>query len=206
MANNSIKSTIQDLEDLFEVLNSKYFNGELKKPIITVAPDNTKHGSYGWCTNYEAWKDSEEGYFEINICAEYLTRPFTEVAGTMLHEMVHLYNTINGVKDCSRGGTYHNKKFKDAAETHGLNVEESAKYGWSITCLNKDAINEVEDFMGFIGKQSFDIHREVLPKEKKKGGKSSSRKYVCPVCGTIVRATKEVKIICADCDVMMVEE
>ena len=31
--------------------------------------------------------------------------------------------------------------------------------------------------------------------------KPITRKYVCPVCGMIVRATKEVHIKCGDCDV-----
>ena len=35
--------------------------------------------------------------------------------------------------------------------------------------------------------------------------KSSSRKYVCPNCGCIIRATKEVHIICGECEVEFVE-
>ena len=36
--------------------------------------------------------------------------------------------------------------------------------------------------------------------------KQSSRKYVCPVCGCIIRATKEVHVICGDCNVEFEEE
>lgn len=28
-----------------------------------------------------------------------------------------------------------------------------------------------------------------------------SIKYVCPVCGTIIRATRQVNVKCGDCDV-----
>lgn len=200
MKDNSLQITIQELEDLFEVLNGKYFESELSKPVITVSPDSTKK-SFGWCTSYKAWqhKDGGEGYYEINICAEHLARPFEEVAGTMLHEMVHLFNLQNGIQDCSRGGTYHNKKFKTAAEAHGLNVESNEKYGWCVTSLNEDALNEVTEFMGFIGKTSFNLYRQPEAEKEKKGGKSSSRKYVCPMCGAIIRATKEVKVVCGDC-------
>ena len=208
MASKSLKNTIQQLEDLFGIFNYKYFNGELSKPVITVSPDTTK-GAYGWCTSYKAWKeaaDHESGYYEINICAEYLSRPYEEVAGTMLHEMVHLYNLENGVKDTSRAGTYHNKKFKEAAEKHGLIVENDPKYGWCKTELTVESLMEVHDFMDSIGRNSFDLYREPV-KEKKKGGKkSSSRKYVCPCCGMIVRATKEVRVKCFDCDELMIEE
>lgn len=36
--------------------------------------------------------------------------------------------------------------------------------------------------------------------------KQSSRKYVCPMCGCIIRATKEVHVICGDCNVEFEEE
>ena len=29
--------------------------------------------------------------------------------------------------------------------------------------------------------------------------KSSTRRWICPKCGTIIRSTKEVRVICADC-------
>lgn len=209
MKDNSLKNVIQNLEDLFQVFNDKYFESELAKPVITVSPNTAKVNALGWCTQYKVWRDrdGEEGYFEINICAEHLARPFAEVAGTMLHEMVHLYNLQNGVKDTSREGTYHNKKFKEAAESHGLMVENTEKYGWAKTDLTEEAKAETEDFMNFIEKTSFEIFREAeSEKEKKGGGKSSSRKYVCPCCGLIIRATKEVKVLCFECNELLVEE
>lgn len=205
--NNSLQTTIQELEDLFEIFNSVYFESKLSKPVITVSPDMTK-GSYGWCTSWKAWKDAsgKDGYYEINICAEHLARPFEDVAGTMLHEMIHLYNLERGVKDCSRGGTYHNAKFKAAAESHGLVVEADSKYGWCKTDLNEQSKEIVADFMDDLGKTTFDLFREAIKKEPKKGGKSSSRKYVCPCCGLIIRATKEVKVKCYECDELLIEE
>lgn len=201
--NVTLKTTISQLEDLFEVMNEVFFENELASPVVTISPDTTK-GAFGWCTSYKAWanKDSGEGYYEINICAEHLARTIEEVAETMLHEMVHLYNLQNGVKDTSRSGTYHNNKYKEAAEAHGLTVEKDEKYGWCKTALNSEAKEEVETFAEMINKHSFDMFRQPETKSTKTGGKSSSRKYVCPVCGTIIRATKEVKVICSDCDVM----
>ena len=38
------------------------------------------------------------------------------------------------------------------------------------------------------------------------GGGSSSRKYVCPCCGTIIRATKEVHVLCGECEVAFEEQ
>ena len=35
---------------------------------------------------------------------------------------------------------------------------------------------------------------------------TSTRKYICPICGQSVRATKRVNIMCMDCNAPMVEE
>lgn len=34
---------------------------------------------------------------------------------------------------------YHNKKFKEVAEQHGLTVDKDSKYGYCITKLNDEA-------------------------------------------------------------------
>ena len=115
----SLKPVIEELEDLFSKFNTRFFADKLEKPVITVSPDHTR-GAYGWCTGWKAWKAGEdEGHYEINLCAEYLNRPFEETCGTLIHEMVHLQNLQDGVQDTSRSGTYHNKKFKETAEAPG---------------------------------------------------------------------------------------
>lgn len=212
MAEQSLKNIIQKLEDLFEQFNNKFYDGQVQVPVITVSPDMTK-GAYGWCTSWKAWKkadisenvvDKQEesvGYYEINLCAEHLARPFTEVCATLIHEMVHLWNLQNEVQDTSRGGTYHNKKFKQVAEEHGLIIEQHPKYGWTITTLN----NEAKAFIDGMNEKGFDIYRSKLPKFKA-ASSSSSRKYVCPSCCLIIRATKEVHVICAECDCEFEEE
>lgn len=216
MSEQSLKPVLEQLESLFSKFNEKFYNGELQRPVITVSPDTTK-GAYGWCTAWKAWSTKDkvvdlskatpdeleamknEGFYEINICAEHLSRPFDQIAETLLHEMVHLYNLQEGVQDTSRGGTYHNKKYKAAAEAHGLTVEKHEKYGWTKTTLNEEA----QAFVDSLQDRKFQLYRK--PVLKGLGGKSktkqSTRKYVCPVCGCIIRATKEVNVICGDCGV-----
>lgn len=193
----SLKPVIDELETLFSKFNKAFFEGKLEKPVITVSPDHTR-GAYGWCTGWKAWQDGtkEGGYYEINLCAEYLNRPFEETCGTLLHEMVHLQNLQDNVQDTSRSGSYHNRKFKETAEAHGLTVEKGEKYGWHKTTLNPQA----EAFVKSLGKSGFCLVRpRTNPlKGSRKGGGSSSRKYVCPCCGTIIRATKEVHVLCGE--------
>lgn len=82
----------------------------------------------------KAWhKQNGEQRHELNIGAGTLDRPIESVVSTLLHEMVHLYNLQNGIQDCSRGGTYHNKKFRDAAVARDLDISYDSRIGWSIT-------------------------------------------------------------------------
>lgn len=222
MNEQSLKPIIEKLETLFSMFNSKFYNGELQTPVITVSPDTTK-GAYGWCTGWKAWTNKEQksltdlasltkeqiedikkddGFYEINICAEYLSRPFEKVAETLLHEMAHLYNLQIGVQDTSRSGMYHNKKYKETAEAHGLTVSQDSKYGWCKTELNDEAKAYVEQYAD----TKFQLFRKFIPKIKGSSKTQSSRKYVCPVCGCIIRATKEVHVICGDCEVEFEEE
>lgn len=199
---DSLKTVIGQLEDLFSKFNKSFFNEQLQKSIITCSPDMTK-GAYGWCTSWKAWKqdNDSDGYYEINMCAEHLNRPFEQTCETLLHEMIHLLNLQNGVQDTSRSGTYHNKKFRQTAEEHGLEVEKDEKYGWCKTKLTEASLQYIASLDG----QAFTLVRSKLPKVKGKSN-SSSKKYVCPGCGTIIRATKEVNVMCADCELHFVSE
>ena len=160
----------------------------------------------------DTWVSKLGGTHEINIGAGTLARPIEEVAATLLHEMVHYFNYENGVQDCSRGNTYHNKKFKAAAEAHGLNVEHSDKYGWSHTSPS-DALldfileNGLTDILinrnEYSGFQITGTGRHSGTNTTPPPRPSSTRKYICPCCGNSVRATKAVNIACLDCDTQM---
>lgn len=206
----SLEPIVHDLNAMYGELNEKLFSGKLEQAVLTVSPDNTK-GAYGWMTHAKAWKadtmtdettadrkNFKDGYHEINLCAEHLSRPIAEVAGTLLHEMVHLYNYQRGVKDTSRQGWYHNEAYRKAAESVGLIVEKTEKYGWSTTRLNDELKTWAEENF-----TKFSLSRRVLNKKQKKTTKSHSIKYVCPCCGNSVRATKPLSVRCDDCDELM---
>lgn len=199
---NTLTNTIEKLESLFSKFNEHFFDNELQKPMITVSPDT--RGAYGWFTTWKAWQDNSDklsnGCYEINLCAEYIARPFFETCGTLLHEMVHLCDLQRGIKDVSRGSQYHNKRFKETAEQHGLLVEKTEKYGFSYTKLSESSKKWIETHC--IDENQFNIYRDSPPKLK---SKQSTKKYVCPLCETIIRATRKVNVKCADCGVSFIE-
>ena len=214
----SISEIVAKTEKMFDLFNDHFYAGELARPAITVSPDGGG-GAYGWCTVYEIWQANGQAYREINICAEYINRPISDVAATMLHEMAHLYNLTHGIKDVSNNGYYHNKKFKATAEAHGLHIEHHGTYGWTVTTLTEETAEwlaqqpGMEDFTAS-RKTAFQIKvkgddddddGEEITITVKGGGRSTSKnrsiKYVCPKCGAIIRATKQVNVVCGDCDV-----
>jgi acetone carboxylase gamma subunit len=55
--------------------------------------------------------------------------------------------------------------------------------------------------------KKFQLYRKIIPEvSTTKKSKQSSRKYVCPGCGCIIRATKEVHVVCGDCEMVFEEE
>ena len=197
------------LNSIFDLLNAKYFESALSRPIITIQSTPKAYGHY---TLYDAWSvDGEQGMREINIGAGTLARPIENVVATLLHEMCHYWNDRNGVKDCSRGNTYHNKNFKATAEARDLLIEHHPTYGWSITSPS-DTLLEfcVENNLTEIRLCRNDITSIATGVSGTHAGTfvgttgrkpSSTRKYICPCCGMSVRATREVHIACLDCSV-----
>lgn len=199
----SIVLVTQELNKLFDELNKIKFSNNLEKPIIVVQSDK-RAKAYGWCSLKKVWVENEQEKYEITITAEFLNRPYEEICGTMLHEMVHLYNIQNEIKDNSNNGIYHNKKFKESAETFGLVVDKSEKYGWAITKLNQQNIDLVNKFD--INKDVFKLYKKVFKKEEKED-KTKSWGYECPKCGTKFTYRKKLNLICGDCKTaFMVEE
>ena len=201
------------LNTIFDLLNARYFESALSRPIITIQSTPKAYGHY---TLYDAWSvDGDKGMREINIGAGTLSRPIENVVATLLHEMVHYWNDLNGVKDCSRGNTYHNKNFKAKAEACGLIIEHHPTYGWSITspsdellefCIDNDLreIRLCRNDADFSRVPGTGTHAGTLSGNGGFNKKSSTRKYVCPCCGMSVRATRNVNIACMDCEEQLV--
>lgn len=205
---------VGQLEKMYNALNMDKFDGALPTPIITV---QSKPGTYGHCTTTKVWRRKEDEAYEMNVAAEVLTAPIEEVIDTLIHEMVHLYCRENGIQEVSRGGKYHNGKFKELAEAKGLVCVRQGIYGWNSVGTGNDSLIEYALSKGW---SELKIERHTFGRVAIGGsgaahggaatetdGKrpSSTRKLQCPCCGNSVRATKAVNIICGDCMERMTE-
>ena len=77
-----ISEIVRKTEEMFDLFNEHFYEGELSHPAITVSPDGGR-GAYGWCSINEIWNASGEKYREINLCAEYLDRSIFGLAATL---------------------------------------------------------------------------------------------------------------------------
>jgi DNA-directed RNA polymerase subunit RPC12/RpoP len=197
------------LVKVFKGINEEYFNNELEVPTITI---QSSVGTYGHITVNKVWHTNDTATHELNLSADYLNRPIEDIVATLIHEACHLYCIQNNIKDTSNRGVYHNTRFKKVAEQIGhLYIEKHDKYGWTLTYPTEDTLNFIISY-GFedielvrgsyfplagIGGAKAGNGGMVPPKTRKP---SSTRKYICPGCGSSFRATKALNVKCMDCD------
>lgn len=193
------KLIISELHKAFSYLNRDLFEGKLPEPAILIQSRGNKKLCLGWCTVGKVWVNNttQEERYEINLVAEAVNRGLFPVMTTFLHEMVHLYHLENNIKGVSRGNTYHNKKFKEDCERIGMIVEHDEKVGWSYCSLTPFLMEKINSYG--LNEEAFVLGRKDLSEDEKNKKKTSSRKYICPECGTTVRASKDVLILCGVC-------
>ena len=212
MLSEKYQVTVQQLNSMFQKLDDELFGGNLqsddRRSVVTIQAKG-KHNAYGWCSSAPRWTDDAEMAFEINMSAEYLNRPLIETLGTLIHEMVHLDNIFMDIKDTSRKGVYHNKRFKSAAEAVGLEVTESEKHGYAHTNVTETLRERLGAMFGAdkldvpLGLERVgDLAQGLKVKTKKK-----MAHYFCPDCGQEFKTNKAgLSLTCNLCDTQMEEE
>jgi hypothetical protein len=187
------------LNKFYKLFNKKYFGETLPQCIVTIQSSVKTNGHF---TCGKVWKTGNTEKYEINISAENLKRGIHKTCGTLIHEMVHCYAQVNNIKDTSRGGRYHNEKFRKKATECGLNIDYAESIGWSVTTPTQSLID-------FIDSQKItapNLFRITIIKEKK-ASKQSRRNYICPSCDLKITAYKDdINIKCIDCDMQMIQE
>lgn len=88
---------------------------------------------------------------EVLLAGEALHLPPDQVLEILVHEAAHGINCARGVKDTSRGGRYHNQRFKATATEVGLRVQRMDPYGWARTTLRPETIERYAESIATIG-------------------------------------------------------
>jgi len=102
-----LSKELHKLETLFNELNEHFFAGEIITPVITIR-DNAKKS---FCCTPKNWRNRYGNqFYEMSINPIHLRDSLSEVAETMLHEMVHLFIFQTGTK------TYEETQLSAAAD------------------------------------------------------------------------------------------
>ena len=213
-----LKSWQEVLEKAFNILNKVYYNNELPPIVITLQSSPRTNGHF---TLGKVWRAEESHFNEINISVEHLDRPIENIMATLQHEMVHYYCDLHEISDVSHNGRYHNKYFKAEAEKRGLIISYQQYIGYSVTApseafievLKNNGIEKPSDinrdggvFIGFGGSDGIGGMNGTSGIEPKKiKPKSSTRKYKCLCCNNSFRATKDLNVLCMDCNVQFIK-
>ncbi len=203
MKENKISQIIKELEGLFKHFNIHLFDNSLPFPIITIQSGRGR--VKGWFTT-EKWINStkNETQHEINISSEVLSQKtkkgIPQVVITLLHEMVHLYNYKDGIRDMSKNGYHIKKIFGRKSEEKGLEVEYIKKFPGCLTNdLNDDGINIYKKFHF---KEDIFTYYRIIRKVKGK-----LKPLQCPKCLYKVQVyyAFEHKLECKTCCSILVD-
>ena len=186
-------------EEMCNILNYNLFEGSLPPFCVVISgASNNLSTTY---SRQDVWSKNGVGLREIVLSSEILNLNIYDAVVVLIHEMIHHYCYSRGLKDTSRGNTYHNKIFRQEAEKRFLIVEYSNKTGFTIL-KPSEKLKKIIDTLGF--QENWNGVKTVKPIAKNRD--NGIRKYVCPSCGNSVRATKDVNIACLDCNKKMVIE
>jgi hypothetical protein len=105
--------------------------------VIVASGGETTRGLFKW-GHFAAgrWNVAGSNRPEVLVGGEGLQRPAREVLGTLLHEAAHGLAHARRIRDTSRQGRYHNRRYADLAVELGLHVDHDQRIGWSITRLD----------------------------------------------------------------------
>jgi hypothetical protein len=150
------------------------------------------------------WQADQPGAIaEIFVGGEGLARGATPVLATLLHEAAHALAHKRQLKDTSRQGRYHNRRFKDLAEQVGLQVEHHPTLGWSPTTLPEHTAVRYSSAIATL-ELALTAHRERESRDPQADGARSQNlkpcvcacgRRICVAAGVLAQAP----IICGIC-------
>jgi hypothetical protein len=165
----------------------------------TLKPGQLKYGHFA----AERWSMLDGDRLpELFLGGEGLKRGELGVLGTLLHEAAHGVAYVRKIKDTSRQGRYHNKRFQELGVQLGLTLECDPKIGWSVTSVpDGTARLYIAELAALKGALVAYRNNEPLAEPKRK----SSNNPLSAQCGCDrrIKASKstldEAPILCGRC-------
>jgi hypothetical protein len=114
--------------------------------VVLGAGSESRRGLFKWGHFAAArWQVTDTNRPEVLVSGEGLKRGARAVLATLLHEAAHGLANTRGVKDTSRQGRWHNRRFAALAGELGLRVVKDSGTGWSQTSLTDQLAGRYAD-------------------------------------------------------------
>ena len=139
----------------------------------------------------------------IKAAAANLEGPVSQIYADLFHQIVHILNAENEIRDTSKKGQYHKKEFKSRAESLGLMIlNKKDGYGFTHIIVPDELIKKV-DYPGFEEKLKKAIEEDI---KRIANWRQKETIYYCPVCNQMARADLKSKFFCGYCNVEMIRK
>lgn len=166
---------------------------------VVLTAGGTSRAVHGWFAE-GVWRYGDRRVHEMFLnAARQAAQPTSEaeeVLVTLLHEACHVWAQLCGIRDTSRDGRYHNRRFAEIALTIGLAVQKDRQIGHDTPGLSSWARAEYGDLLaelerGLVLVREPRPSRLAGPADQEAGGSAvttvpgpttSSSKYVFASC------------------------
>jgi hypothetical protein len=190
----------QALEQAHEIIKE-----ETGAPRATILVTRAIKGAHAHFTPYTPWASGEQTFNEIAFNAESFALGAEHVLGSLLHEVAHSINNMNGVKDCS-SNQYHNAHFKRVANDLGLETTEIKGKGHAKTALTPEGVARWSIALAVV-EQALKITALDLQGSKKPKGRNTNLIKAECACGNSLRASRgtiDSGIRCERCEELFI--
>jgi hypothetical protein len=155
------------------------------------------------------WQSGDTQLPEVLVSGEGLSRTPAEVFTTLLHEATHGLAEARGIRDTSRQGRWHNKKFATLAAELGLSARKDDKLGYSpCTLTDQAAVDYGDTLISLTAALKAFRHPEInAGKQRTNNNNGVSAECECPrKIRLSVTAFEEGPIVCAACQAAFLPE
>lgn len=193
------------LQAAYDFFNAKFFDSRLPKVFFTIDWHNKKSNGY-FCPHKLVNKEDVEAKAKASVIAlnpDYLARDVYEVLATLVHEMCHVWEFEEFIKDPYKLTSYHSKRFEKRLSECNLKAVINNKSRSSCsTVIPDDGIFKgiadeylkTKEFLSIASTNA--INKEAEKKAKAK----NKTKYVCTGCETNVWGKAGLNLHCNECD------
>jgi hypothetical protein len=180
-------------------------HAELPNVVVTVGTGRDHRGGVRKLGHFAAgrWRHTDGGaWSEILIAGEGLDRGPQSVLATLLHEAAHALAFQRQVRDTSKNGRYHNRRFADLATELSLQVGKLPPYGFAATTLTFLTVRHYSTVLPELG-DALVLWRQAEPYSDPATGRSRASVGCRCACPRRLRlpasAIAEAPVICGRC-------